>query len=409
MALQPVTAVTPDLLSMTWASAEAARLWFKRRQNTPDALGLQLREFPSDKGLRVRAVVAVLDAKQNPEAFEAWAMEVDILLSGANEEPETDRKLEDLFSRGIDATRAFELIVEVRSQALEAEAAAADEPMGLEADQEMREQDADEERLRLAGTDDGTGPDLIDLGENPVPGGPLVIGEPGVVSREAWEGLGESVGENPMPGVEEVTIVEGAEHPGVTIIRSGNLSDVEQAHIDHQLAKSMQPAEAPVSEAVALTSMAHPTTTLLPEGEFLGDLLFTLDDLDMTSDKIVEIAAKVVRERVAMMHAMALAGAQAEPQAGLPGLPESAPESPEEPPPATHATTRSVRAEALRVALEAPGGASAKELQALLGWKKLPNPWHLKEMATGMGRIADLDDLGLVEGVRRWQLRVRRR
>lgn len=347
MAIEPVTAVTPEILAMSWISADAARTWFKRRNADPANLGLELKEYPSDKGLRVKVVPGPSEGQSaiDPSLFEDWASEVDGLLSAANEEPEADRALEDLFTRGVAVQAAFEEIVARRASALQAEV---DGPFPTS--EATVGHDINEDILpgeELAGTDDGTGPE-------PIEGGMVDLDEPAggpVVAHEVY--------------------------------RTGTLSEAEQAHVDDALAKSMEP----VGDGVALTSMPHPTTSLIPEPVFLADLLYDLDSIDRSSDQIIVKAAQAVRDRIQALGA-------------IPSV------VPEVPPPGPR-PKRSERAEAIVGLLERPDGVTAKEVQALLGWENMPNPWHFRDWAKKWGRIQDLTDMGLVEGHRRWRLEVR--
>ncbi len=404
MALEPITAVTPDLLAMTWASQDAARTWFRRRQTDPNALGLEMREYPSDKGLRVRVVTTdkpARDAATDPEAFEAWAIVVDSLLQDANEDPETDKVLEALFAGGHTVESAFDDIIARRGRALEAQLDSAAEPGGepgaepggeLGAELEL----TDEERLELAGTDDGTGPELIE--------DPVVID------------LGEGV-----------PIVEGPEHPGVTAIRIGNLTGEAAEHAERMLAKSMEP----VGDDVALSSMSHPQTPLgaLSELHFLTLLSAELGVTEGRADAVIARAEVMVNERLIALGHATFGAPETDPQAPKQAPQRAGPEGSGEAQKAPSAAPETIpetitetitetprtrllgpaRAAAITAALEAKEGASAREMQTLLGWESLPSPYSFKEWARSLDRLGDLTDLGLVEGERRWCLLVRRR
>ncbi len=377
MALEPVTAVTDDLLAMTWASQDAARTWFKRRKTEPQDLGLEFKEYPSDTGLRVRVVTAVAAGSAIDRAvFDEWANEVDALLSSANEEPESDQRLEDLFASGSSVQHAFDDIIARRTNALEAELSSAAEP--------ETEPGAEPEL-----TDDGTGPEVIEGGTE---GTTVELDEPAgdpVVAHEVY--------------------------------RTGTLAEAEQAHADRQLAKSMEPTQ---------------TTYVLPEEVFLGDLLCILDSVHIPLAALVAEAAESVRHRLGML-AAPVTGPGPEPaqeaaQSPVEVIPEAAPEAATETVPEASAEpaqdvaqditeeatapastrTRAAREARMRLivgALETPEGITAKDVQKLLGWESTPNPWHFREWAKTAGRFNDLTDMGLVDGVRRWRLETRRR
>ena len=399
MAVAPLTEVTPDLLDMTWPNVDAMRMYFKRRKTSVAQLGLVSFVVSGSGVIKVApagpapAPVESAGADAGGDAgggaedpFEAWATEVDGLLQDANEAPELEAVLQELWQAETLPADAVAEIVARRADALE-RSVTAEEASCADCDASRACWGApDQCQVRLEARLGDTAPSVV---QEPVESEPLESGpaDEADAALDALVDLG-------------AVIVEGAEHPGVTAIReqaevdaatqdSDPIPDVplptsfaEQRRLDRQaapdvVAPEMAPAVAPVEAPVTEPEPAAPA--LRSEREFLGILLRGLETLGMVPEEIVVEVTRAVRQRIG----------------------ELGPDKP------VRKRSREDRLPAIVAALERETGASGAEMQALLGWDNMPGPWFFKEWARKAGRLNDLTELPKVGGVRRWRLLVR--
>src|SRR3954465_13747176 len=102
--VEPITAITPELLAMTWSTVGSCKMWLNRRSSSAEKLGLVIRSAP-DGGVCLlspeeEAVAADPSVPDEALSFETWATQVDRELQAAQEEAEPDDVLLSLFEVG---------------------------------------------------------------------------------------------------------------------------------------------------------------------------------------------------------------------------------------------------------------------------------------------------------------------
>lgn len=206
-----LTVLTDEILAMRWRSVTACRMWFTRRGTTVLKLGCNVvlvdpagedvkleligRAAPlvvpigtyagEAKAESDRALAASFAESPTPVSlagFEEYATEVDDLLQEQCEDPVPDDELEPRFKSGLSAQQAVVLIIQARSEAIEADAAE-DEATGHALDEGAAAFDALHDEVLERHSSDGVAlqsslhpepdisPDSVEQVETEIPGG----------------------------------------------------------------------------------------------------------------------------------------------------------------------------------------------------------------------------------------------